>query len=206
MDGKRNDKNLPAGTFERLNVAKNGLHEEVIIAGFGGQGIILASTLLAQTAMDAGKEVTFMPSYGAEVRGGTANGMLVIADEPIASPLVSNPDSLIAMNRASLNKFAPAIKNGGLLIFNSSLIDSKPYIDKSIDILAIPADDIAIELGSQKSANMVILGAYLQRRSLLSADAAVKSLPGVLAQRYHKTLPTNAEALRRGAEFAAKSV
>jgi 2-oxoglutarate ferredoxin oxidoreductase subunit gamma len=183
-------------------VTQNGFHEEVIIAGFGGQGVILAGRILAQTAMNAGKEVTFMPSYGAEMRGGTANSMVVIADEPIASPLVSSPDSLIAMNKASLNKFAPAVKSGGLLIMNSSLIDCKPNVDKSINVLAVPADDIAVELGSQKSANMVVLGAYLQRRGLFSVDAVVKSLPDVLAERYQKTLPVNTEALRRGAEFA----
>lgn len=185
---------------------QNGPQEEIIIAGFGGQGVIVAGKLLAQTAMDAGKEVTFMPSYGAEMRGGTANSMIVIADEPIASPLVSNPDSLIAMNKASLNKFAPCIKTSGLLILNSSLIDSRPDIDNSIDILAVPADDIAIELGSQKSANMVALGAYLQRRGLLSADAAAKSLPDCLAKRYQKTLPLNIDALHKGAEFAKNNV
>ncbi|MDD5326210.1 MAG: 2-oxoacid:acceptor oxidoreductase family protein [Phycisphaerae bacterium] len=206
MDGKRNDKGLPIGTFERLKVAQNSFCEELIIAGFGGQGIILAGRLLAQTAMNAGKEVTFMPSYGAEVRGGTANSMIVISDEPIASPLVSRPDSLIAMNKASLNKFAPCIKTGGLLIMNSSLIDSKPNVDQSIDILAVPADDIAVELGSQKSANMVVLGAYLQRRGLFRADDAAKSLPDILAKRYHKTLNINAEALQHGAEFAKRSV
>ncbi len=182
-------------------MAKNSFNEEVIIAGFGGQGIILTGRLLAQTAMNAGKEVTFMQSYGAEVRGGTANSMVVIADEPIASPLISNPDSLIALNKASMSKFAPTIKSGGLLVINSSLIDSKPDVDDSIDVLAIPADDIAIELGSQKSTNMVALGAYLQKRGF-SIDIAVKSLPDVVAERYHKTLPINAEALRRGAEFA----
>jgi 2-oxoglutarate ferredoxin oxidoreductase subunit gamma len=187
-------------------VAQNSFHEEVIIAGFGGQGVILAGKILAQTAMNAKKEVTFMPSYGAEMRGGTANSMVVIADEPIASPLVSNPDSLIAMNKASLNKFAPAIKSGGLLIMNSSLIDCKPNVDKSIDVLAVPADDIAVELGSQKSANMVVLGAYLYRRGLFSIDATANSLPDVLAERYHKPLPVNTEALRRGAEFAGKSI
>ena len=206
MDGKRNDKGLPIGTFERLKVAQNSFQEEVIIAGFGGQGVILAGRLLAQTAMNAGKEVTFMPSYGAEMRGGTANSMVAIADAPIASPLVSNPDALIAMNKASLNKFAPQVKTGGLLILNSSLIDSKPDIDKSINILAIPADDIAIELKSQKSANMVALGAYLQKRGLFSVDAAAKSLPDVLAERYHKTIPLNVEAMQRGAEFAKNSV
>ncbi len=206
MDGKRNDKSLPVGTLERLNVTQNNFCEEVTVAGFGGQGIILAGKLLAQTAMNAGKEVTFMPSYGAEMRGGTANSTIIIADEPIASPLVSSPDSLIAMNKASLNKFSTRVKTGGLLIMNSSLIDGKPDIDKSIDILAVPADDIAVELNSKKSANMVALGAYLQRRGLFSIDAAAKSLPDVLAKRYHKTLPINIEAMRRGAEFAKNNV
>jgi len=186
-------------------VTQDSFYEEVIIAGFGGQGIILAGRLLAQTAMKAGKEVTFMPSYGAEMRGGTANSMVIIADEPIASPLVGTPDSAIIMNKASLKKFAPRIKAGGLLIMNSSLIDTEPQLDESIDVLAVPADDIAVELGSQKSANMVAIGAYLQRRGLFSPDAAVNSLPNVLAERYHKTLPLNTNALRKGAEFAKKA-
>ncbi len=186
-------------------MAQNSFYEEVIIAGFGGQGIVLAGRLLAQTAMNAGKEVTFMPSYGAEMRGGTANSMVVIADEPVASPLVSSPDSVIVMNKASLNKFAPCVKTGGLLVMNSSLIDCEPDVDESIDVLAVPADDIAVELGSQKSANMVALGAYLQRRGLFGVDAAAKSLAYVLAERYHKTLPLNTEALRRGAEFAKRA-
>jgi 2-oxoglutarate ferredoxin oxidoreductase subunit gamma len=183
-------------------VARNGFYEEVIIAGFGGQGVILAGSLLAHTAMNAGKEVTFMQSYGAEMRGGTANSMIVIADSSIASPLVSSPDSLIAMNKASLEKFAPVVKSSGLLIMNSSLIDGTPDVDGSIDILAVPADDIAVKLGSQKSANMVALGAYIQKRGMVSIDVAAKFLPGVLAERYHKTLPVNIEALRHGAEFA----
>lgn len=194
-------------------MAQNSFHEEVIIAGFGGQGIILAGRLLAQTAMKAGKEVTFMPSYGAEMRGGTANSMVIIADCAIASPLVTRPDSAIVMNKASLNKFAPRIKNNGLLVMNSSLIDPAAFlrkqeagdVDESIDILAVPADNIAVELGSQKSANMVAIGAYLQRRGLFGPDAAAESLPDVLAKRYHKTLPVNTEALRRGAEFAKKA-
>jgi len=194
-------------------VAQNSFYEEVIIAGFGGQGIILAGRLLAQTAMKAGKEVTFMPSYGAEMRGGTANSMVIIADCAIASPLVTRPDSAIVMNKASLNKFAPRIKNNGLLVMNSSLIDPAAFlreqeagdVDESIDILAVPADNIAVELGSQKSANMVAIGAYLQRRGLFGPDAAAESLPDVLAKRYHKTLSVNTEALRRGAEFAKKA-
>lgn len=180
---------------------KQNSYEEIIIAGFGGQGIILAGRLVAQTAMKAGKEVTYMPSYGAEVRGGTANCMVIIADEPIASPLVDKPDSLIVMNKASLNKFGPRLKNNGLLIMNSSLIDVEPQLDDSIEIISIPADEFAIELGSQKSANMVALGAYLQKREHLTADEAAQALPDVLAKRYHKTLPVNIKALQRGADF-----
>jgi len=177
-------------------------YEEVIIAGFGGQGIILAGRLLAQTAMRAGLDVTYMPSYGAEVRGGTANCMVVMADEPIACPVVDRPDSLIVMNKASLNKFAPRLKAGGLLVMNSSLIEAEPQLQGDSEIVAVPADELAVELGSHKSANMVALGAYLQKRGHLTADAAVQALPDVLAKIYHKTLPVNAEALRRGAEFA----
>lgn len=181
-----------------------GLYEEVIIAGFGGQGIILAGRLLAQAAMKTGKEVTYMPSYGAEVRGGTANCMIVISDEPIASPLVSNPDSLIAMNRASLSKFAPRIKEGGLLIVNSSLVNDKPQIKDSVEVLAVPADELAIETGNPRVANMVALGAYLQNKGIISADAAADCLTECLADYYHKTIPINRSAIMRGVEFAVK--
>lgn len=177
-------------------------HEEIVIAGFGGQGVMLTGKLLAHTAMNCGKEVTYMPSYGAEVRGGTANCMVVISDKTIASPLVTEPDTLLVMNKASLNKFGKRIKSGGLLIMNSSLIDTRPELDDTIEILAIPADRIAHELGSGKSANMVILGAYLKKRRLFGTDDAAKSLPHVLARRYHKTLPINIQALQQGAEFA----
>lgn len=189
----------------KIQNSKNGFYEEVIIAGFGGQGVILAGKLLAQTAMKAGKEVTYMPSYGAEVRGGTANCMVVIADKPIACPVIGNPGSLIVMNKASLNKFAPRLKNGGLLIMNSSLIDGEPQLDGSITVVAVPADELAIELGNKKAANMVALGAYLQQRGDicgLSPDAAAQALPDVLAKRHHNTLPVNTEALRQGGEFA----
>ncbi|HUW19764.1 MAG TPA: 2-oxoacid:acceptor oxidoreductase family protein [Sedimentisphaerales bacterium] len=182
----------------------NSLYEEVIIAGFGGQGIIMAGRLLAQTAMKAGKEVTFIPSYGAEMRGGTANCMVVLADEPIACPIVGKPDSLIVMNKASLNKFAPRVKTGGLLVMNSSLIDEEPELADAVEILAVPANNLAVELGSVKAANMVALGAYLQRKGILSADAAAQCLVDVLAKHHHKTLPLNTEALQRGAEFAAR--
>lgn len=205
MDRKRNDKGFSSWTIEGLIMTENNVCEKIIIAGFGGQGIILAGKLLAQTAMRANKEVTFMPSYGAEVRGGTANCMVSISNEKIACPVINKPDSLIVMNKASLNKFASRLKEGGLLIMNSSLIHTKPQLDKSIEIISVPADQIAVELGNQKAANMVMLGAYLGKRPYLTIDAAAKALPEVLASRYHSTLPLNIKALHKGGEFTLKS-
>lgn len=187
-----------------MRMSTDGLYEEIFIAGFGGQGIMLTGKLLAQAAMCAGKEVTYMSSYGAEVRGGTANCTVIISEREIACPVVARPDSLIVMNKASLNKFAPQLKKGGLLVMNVSLIDSRPELDDSIEVVPVPADELAIELGSLKSANMVALGAYLQKRGYLGPEAAAEALPDVLAERYHKTLPVNIAALRKGAEFAGK--
>ncbi|MCF7959040.1 MAG: 2-oxoacid:acceptor oxidoreductase family protein [Phycisphaerae bacterium] len=174
--------------------------EEVTIAGFGGQGIILLGKLLAQVAMTSGYEVTHMPSYGAEVRGGTANCMVTISEDYIACPLVSAPNSLIVMNQASYDKFLPRLKAGGLMIINSSLIEKVPE-RKDIDVLRVPADKIATELGSPQSANMVALGAYLQKRGKLSPQKAVENLKYVLAVRHHKTISANSQAILNGAKF-----
>jgi len=174
----------------------------VIIAGFGGQGIIFAGRLLAQVAMKADKEVTYMPAYGAEVRGGTSNCMVVYSDNPIASPVVSVPNSLLVLNKASLAKFAPRLSQHGLLVYNSSLIDTEPQGLDQATVLGVPADELAIQLGNQRMANMVMLGAYLQTRDQLSPENAAAALPDVLAKRYHHTIPTNISALQRGAEFS----
>jgi len=179
----------------------HGFYEELVIAGFGGQGVLLAGKLTAQTAMVNEHQVTYMPSYGAEVRGGTANCMIVISDEPIASPIISHPTSLIALNKASMDKFAPRLQSGGLLILNRSLIDERPS-RSDIEILEIPADEIAMELQSPKSTNMVALGAYLQRRGLISPDVAVGALAAVLPRRHHDTIPVNMQALQRGSAWA----
>ena len=178
-------------------------YKEIIVAGFGGQGVMLVGKLIAQAAMLNAYNVTYMPSYGAEVRGGTANCMLMISDNPIASPVVSTPDAVIAMNKASVNKFVKRIKPEGLLVMNSSLVDTVPARD-DIKILAIPADDIAIELGAPKATNMVALGAYLQTSGFLDYNIAIKCLPKVLAKRYHSTLDVNSRAIAKGAEFAQK--
>jgi 2-oxoglutarate ferredoxin oxidoreductase subunit gamma len=178
------------------------VYEELVIAGFGGQGIVLAGKLLAQTAMRAGLEVTYMPSYGAEVRGGTANCMVIVSSQPIACPVVSAPNSLVICNKASLSKFAPRLKRGGLLIFNSSLIQGVDCAPDGVEVIGVPAEEIAIESGSPKCANMVMLGAYLGKRGHLTPQQAAEALPDVLAERHHKTIPINAQALRRGAACA----
>lgn len=182
-------------------MATDYLYEEMVLAGFGGQGILLVGKLLAQTAMRAGLEVSYMASYGAEVRGGTANCMVVVSNRPIACPVVNAPNSLVICNKASLSKFAPRLRPGGLLVFNSSLIQNVHSVPEGVDVVGLPAEEIAIEAGSPKSANMVMLGAYLGKRGHLSPQQAAEALPDVLAERHHKTIPVNAEALRRGAEY-----
>jgi len=172
-------------------------HEEIIFAGFGGQGVILLGKLMATAAMKAGYEVTYIPSYGAEVRGGTANCSVIIDDEPIASPLVTEPDSLIVMNQASFDKFVPKLKPGGLLVMNTSLIENKPDRD-DIEVLGVAADEVALKLNSAKSANMVAMGAYLKKRSHLTPQQVADSLPYVLAKRHHNMLDINTEALMHG--------
>jgi len=182
-------------------MVKQNYYEEIIIAGFGGQGIIMLGKLLANAAMIDGLEVTYFPSYGAEVRGGTANCMVVISDEPIASPLVTSFDSVIVLNKASCERFSPRLKPGGLLLYNSSKIGSLvPPVDA--EVLAIPSDEIAVELGSPRSTNMVAIGAYLQKRGVIPLEIAVKCLEKVLAKRHHGTIAINEKALYEGAEFA----
>lgn len=177
-------------------------HEELIIAGFGGQGVIVLGKLLAYAAMKAGLETTYMPSYGPEVRGGTANSQVVIATELIACPIVTAPDAVIVMNDASLARFGPQVKNGGLAVLNSSLIRG-PIDRDDIECVAVPADEIALRLDSPKSANMVMLGAYLQSRELLDAEVVVAALGDVLAPRHHHTIPANRAALLEGMHYVA---
>lgn len=178
-------------------------YETVIIAGFGGQGIIFTGRLLAQIAMKVNKEVTFMPAYGAEVRGGTSNCTVIYSDNAIASPVVGSPQSLLVLNKASLAKFSPRLQEHGLLIYNSSLIDTEPRGLEHATVVAVPADELAVELGNQRVANMVMLGAYLQVRDQLTPQQAADALPDVLAQRYHDTVALNTAALKRGALFSA---
>jgi len=170
---------------------------ELIIAGFGGQGVLFAGKLLAHAAMLEGKEVTWFPSYGAEIRGGTANCTVIISSEMIGSPVVNNPDTLLIMNNASMERFAPRLKEGGFLIMNSSLIKNPPQ-RKDIGIIQINATDIAEELGSSQVANMVMIGALIGRTGIISLDTAIGALREIIPEHKREIILINETALRRG--------
>ena len=181
------------------------MQQEVIIAGFGGQGVLFAGQLLSYTALDEGKEVTWIPSYGPEMRGGTANCTVVISDEEIGSPFVNNPTAVIAMNLPSLEKFEDQVEEGGVIIVNASMVNRGVARD-DIKVVSIPANEIAQEIGSERAVNMVMLGALLGNLDLLSLDAVDAALENHLPERHKKFLPVNKEALRRGAEFKAEKM
>lgn len=178
------------------------VYQDVIIAGFGGQGVMLIGNLLAYAGMEQGLNVTYIPVYGPEMRGGTANCTVVVSDDVIGSPIIRRPVSLIIMNRPSLDKFQPQLQDGGLLITNSSLVDSKLVDGKRIRSIAVPANDIANKLGNAKMANMVALGAYVQATQVMPISRVKKSLKSVLSSHYAHTIPKNEEAIQAGADFA----
>lgn len=177
------------------------MYEEIIISGFGGQGVISMGKFLAYLGAQEGRQVTYILSYGAEVRGGTANCTVIISSEEIASPFSPHPSTAIVMNKPSLDKFESRIKKEGLLILNSSLIRRKVNRD-DLEIVEVPATDIATKLGNPKVANMVTLGAYLVRRKVISLETVLRYLPDALPQRSHHLLEINKDALREGAKLA----
>jgi 2-oxoglutarate ferredoxin oxidoreductase subunit gamma len=177
------------------------MQTEVIFSGFGGQGALFAGQVLAFAAMDAGHDVTWMPSYGPEMRGGTANCTVVIADEEIGSPTIKNPKAAVVMNLPSLDKFEPRIVPGGVLIVNSSLVNRDP-VRKDITWVMIPAQEIAETIGPKRLLNMVMLGALIEKLSILTLDELKEALNDHLPERHKKLLPNNLAALERGAAYA----
>jgi 2-oxoglutarate ferredoxin oxidoreductase subunit gamma len=172
---------------------------KTIFAGFGGQGVISMGLSLAQAAMLEGKNVTYLPSYGAEVRGGTANCTVAISDEEIASPVASAPDFVIAMNQPSLVRFQNQVQSGGVLLFNSSLVEAEiPRGD--IEIIGVPTSRIAEELGSPRSANMVMLGAFTKKSNLVSLSTLIEGLGSTLGKK-EKLFAINKKALKAGYDF-----
>jgi len=178
------------------------MQTEIIVSGFGGQGTLYAGQLLSYAAMDAGKHVTWIPSYGPEMRGGTANCTVVISDEEIGSPFVQYPKVVIAMNLPSLDKYEDLLAPGGYLVVNSSMVN-REVRRKDLHVLMIPANDIAEEIGNQKAANMVLLGGLIGNTSILEIKDLVNALGIHTAARLKKFVEMNIEALEKGATFKA---
>ncbi|HDQ70661.1 MAG TPA: 2-oxoacid:ferredoxin oxidoreductase subunit gamma [Chloroflexi bacterium] len=174
------------------------MQQEVIISGFGGQGTLFAGQLLAYAAMDNGYHVTWIPSYGPEMRGGKARCTVIVADEPIGSPLVRRPSAAIVLNLPSMEAFEPAIKPGGVLVVNSSLIPQESERD-DIQVVYVPASDMATELGNVRMANVICLAALMEATGIVPVAAIEQALEDHLPERHRKLLGMNREAIRQGA-------
>jgi 2-oxoglutarate ferredoxin oxidoreductase subunit gamma len=172
--------------------------ENLLIAGFGGQGIMSMGQMLCYGGMIEEREVSWLPSYGPEMRGGAANVMVIVSDKAIGSPVFSKADCFIAMNLPSLDKFEGMIASGGKLLINSSLIERKA-VRLDIDVYYIPANEIANELGNGRVAGMVMLGAYLKLSGMLKQQSVLAALKKVLGEKKADLVPVNKEALQRGA-------
>jgi 2-oxoglutarate ferredoxin oxidoreductase subunit gamma len=177
------------------------MQTEIILAGFGGQGILFGGQLLAYAALEAGKQVTWIPSYGPEMRGGTANCTVVIADEEIGAPTVRHPQAALVFNLPSLDKYEPLIKAGGVLVVNASMVDRQPKRHDTVNIF-IPAVEIAEALGDKRLTNMVMLGAMLQKLPVLPIEAIESTLAKQIPEHRRHLVELNWKALRQGAAFA----
>jgi len=171
---------------------------EIIMAGFGGQGVMAMGKILVEAALREGKNVSWLPSYGPEMRGGTANCSVIVSEEPIGAPIVTEATAVIVMNRPSLDKFENTVIPGGALFVNSSLIDQKAKRD-DIKVYYIPANDIADELGTGRIANIVMLGAYLKASGAANEESIMEIITEIFSGKKANVIPLNKEALVRGA-------
>ncbi|NSW83447.1 MAG: 2-oxoacid:acceptor oxidoreductase family protein [Syntrophothermus sp.] len=176
------------------------MKKEFLIAGFGGQGVLSMGLFLAYGGIAEGKKVTYVPSYGAEMRGGTANCLVILSDRDISSPLISDPGIVIAMNQPSLAKFEPVVRPGGVLLINSSLAH-RPAERQDITSYSIPAQEIANQVGLPRGANMVMLGALLEISKVLDFAASEDYLVKTFRGKYLNMMPLNLAAMEAGAQF-----
>ena len=179
------------------------MERTVVMAGFGGQGVLMIGKLLAEACLSEGKEVTWLPSYGPEMRGGTANCTVVISDRPIGSPIISQPRDAVVMNRPSLEKFAPTLRPGGVLIVNSSLITIEPGRNDLL-VFKLPANDIATAEGTGRAANMAVFGAYVGRTQLATKDSVLEAIRHSFASK-PRFIDVNCRTFLRGYELAAQA-
>ncbi|MGE5140793.1 MAG: 2-oxoacid:acceptor oxidoreductase family protein [Rudaea sp.] len=177
------------------------MHQEIIISGFGGQGVLFAGQLLAYAALEEGRHVTWIPSYGPEMRGGTAHCTVIISDEEIGSPLVRNPSAVLVFNPPSMTKYTKLVKPGGVLIVDSTLIAERSGRNDILEI-DLRAKDMAVELGFAQIANLVMVGALVGATGVLKLETLDKILEEHLGERHRKALEPNKLALRRGYEYA----
>jgi 2-oxoglutarate ferredoxin oxidoreductase subunit gamma len=173
---------------------------KTIFSGFGGQGVLSMGNTLASAAMLQGKYVTYLPSYGAEVRGGTANCTVAIGDEEIASPVASEPDFVVSMNQPSFLKFQSTLQTGGLILVNSTLVNVAAARG-DIEVIEVPTSELAEKLGSIRAANMVMLGAFIKVSNLVSLQLMLKNLPEILGEGKAKLIKINKEALEAGYNY-----
>jgi 2-oxoglutarate ferredoxin oxidoreductase subunit gamma len=173
---------------------------EIIFAGFGGQGVLSMGQIIAYSAMIENKEVSWMPSYGPEMRGGTANCIAIVSPTRISSPIISMFDSAIILNQPSLEKFESRVKPGGLLMYEKSTIINPPTRD-DIDVIGIPAAEEAQKLQKKQVANMIMIGAFLVKVPLVKIENVIQALKKVLPERHHHLIPLNEKALERGKEL-----
>jgi len=175
--------------------------EEIIIAGFGGQGVLSMGKILAYSGIMQKKEVSWMPSYGPEMRGGTANVTVIISDEKVSSPILTSYDTAIVLNQQSLDKFEKMVKKGGMLIYDSNGITRHPS-RTDIDVYCVEAAAEASRMNALKTFNMIVLGAYLKiKQHIVSFENVLKGLKESLPERYHKLIPQNEASLKRGMEI-----
>ena len=177
--------------------------KDIIMSGFGGQGIMMIGNLLSLAAMEEGKNVTYLPSYGVEMRGGTANCTVIVSDEEIGSPVVLKPSSLVIMNGPSLERFLPNMRAGGELVVNSSLVDLNMVNRTDVRLLPVAADDIARDkIGSRQMASMIALGAFAALSGVVRVETLINCLPNVISKKYEKFIPMNVNALKEGSALA----
>ncbi len=177
------------------------MHQEIVISGFGGQGVLFAGQLLAYAALAEGKHVTWIPSYGPEMRGGTAHCTVIISDEEIGSPLVRNPTAAMVLNLPSMTRYAPLLKPNGVIVLDSTLVTQRANRD-DIREIALPAKDIAAELGYPQIANVVMIGALIGATGVLRPETVEKVLEEHIGARHRDALGPNKQALMRGVAFA----
>jgi 2-oxoglutarate ferredoxin oxidoreductase subunit gamma len=181
------------------------MQKEIIIAGFGGQGVLFAGQVLAYAAMDTGKEVTWFPSYGPEMRGGTANCTVVIADEEIGSPLVKNPPGVIALNLPSFDKYEELLQPGGVIVVNESMVDRKAERD-DITVIYVPGNEMAEACGDRRLLNMVMTGALLAAFPVLVLEDVKTALQEHLPAKHQKLIPNNFDAMDKGFAHAREQL